>query len=130
MRLDGRRTDALRPVKLELGYTAYAEGSVLITQGRTAVLCNATVEDRLPAWLLREGAEHGWVTAEYGMLPRSTHTCSPRETTPQARTQEIRRLIARNLRAAVDRAYAAVACVSWPGVQYRHDIAHRALARG
>ncbi|PKO22637.1 MAG: ribonuclease PH [Chloroflexi bacterium HGW-Chloroflexi-1] len=102
MRIDGRRTDALRPVKLELGYTAYAEGSVLITQGRTAVLCNATVEDRLPAWLLREGAEHGWVTAEYGMLPRSTHTRSPRETTPQARTQEIRRLIARSLRAAVD----------------------------
>ncbi len=105
MRDDGRRTDELRPLKLELGYTRYAEGSVLISQGQTVVLCNATVEDRLPGWMMRGGgeeAERGWVTAEYGMLPRSTHTRTPRETTPQPRTQEIRRLIARSLRASVD----------------------------
>jgi ribonuclease PH len=102
MRTDGRRHDQLRPVKLEIGYTRYAEGSVLISQGNTVVLCNATVEDRLPAWLEREGRNKGWVTAEYAMLPRSTHTRSPRETTPQARTQEIRRLVGRSLRAAVD----------------------------
>jgi ribonuclease PH len=102
MRPDGRRYDQLRPVKMELGYTRYAEGSVLITQGNTVVLCNATVEDRLPPWMEREGTNRGWITAEYAMLPRSTHTRSPRETTPQARTQEIRRLIGRSLRAAVD----------------------------
>jgi ribonuclease PH len=113
MRIDGRRTEELRPLKLELGYTRYAEGSVLITQGQTVVLCNATVEDRLPPWMQRaqprasgavggEEVERGWVTAEYGMLPRSTHSRMARETTPQARTQEIRRLIARSLRAGVD----------------------------
>jgi ribonuclease PH len=102
MRIDGRRVDELRPLKLELGYTRYAEGSVLITQGQTVVLCNATVEDRLPPWMQREEGERGWVTAEYSMLPRSTHTRTARETTPQARTQEIRRLIARSLRAGVD----------------------------
>jgi ribonuclease PH len=106
MRIDGRRTNELRPLKLELGYTRYAEGSVLITQGQTVVLCNATVEERLPPWMARqaggEEAERGWVTAEYSMLPRSTHTRTPRETTPQPRTQEIRRLIARSLRASVD----------------------------
>ncbi len=102
MRSDGRRSDQLRSVQMELGYTRYAEGSVLISQGNTVVLCNATVEERLPAWMEREGANRGWVTAEYAMLPRSTHTRSPRETTPQARTQEIRRLIGRSLRAGVD----------------------------
>jgi ribonuclease PH len=106
MRIDGRRTDELRPLKLELGYTRYAEGSVLITQGQTVVLCNATVEDRLPPWMSRPAAgdevERGWVTAEYNMLPRSTHSRTPRETTPQPRTQEIRRLIGRSLRASVD----------------------------
>jgi ribonuclease PH len=114
MRIDGRRTDELRPLRLELGYTRYAEGSVLITQGQTVVLCNATVEDRLPPWMSRaalprasneaggDEVERGWVTAEYGMLPRSTHSRTSRETTPQARTQEIRRLIARSLRAGVD----------------------------
>jgi ribonuclease PH len=101
MRPDGRHHDQLRNVKMELGYTRYAEGSVLISQGNTVVLCNATVEDRLPPWMEREGANRGWITAEYAMLPRSTHTRSPRETTPQARTQEIRRLIGRSLRAAV-----------------------------
>ena len=102
MRIDGRRTDELRPVRLELDYTRYAEGSVLIRQGETVVLCTATVEDRLPPWMLKEIGERGWVTGEYSMLPRSTVTRSPRETTPQARTQEIRRLIGRSLRAAVD----------------------------
>ncbi len=102
MRPDGRRRDELRPVTMELGYNRYAEGSVLITQGNTVVLCNASIEDRLPPWMEREGANRGWITAEYAMLPRSTHIRSPRETTPQARTQEIRRLIGRSLRAAVD----------------------------
>ncbi len=102
MRIDGRRSDELRPVKIELGYTRYAEGSALITQGQTVVLCNASIEDRLPAWMQREEGERGWVTAEYAMLPRSTHTRTPRETIPQPRTQEIRRLIARSLRASVD----------------------------
>lgn len=102
MRSDGRRHDELRNVKMEIGYTRYAEGSVLIAQGNTVVLCNATVEDRLPPWMERESANRGWITAEYAMLPRSTHTRSARETTPQARTQEIRRLIGRSLRAAVD----------------------------
>ena len=102
MRGDARRREQLRPVKLDLGYTRYAEGSVLISQGNTVVLCNATVEERLPPWMDRDAAAKGWVTAEYAMLPRSTHTRSTRETTPQARTQEIRRLIGRSLRAAVD----------------------------
>jgi ribonuclease PH len=102
MRVDGRRTAELRPVRLELGYTRYAEGSVLISQGQTVVLCNASVEERLPAWMQVNGQAGGWVTAEYSMLPRSTHTRTPRETTPQARTQEIRRIVGRSLRAAVD----------------------------
>jgi ribonuclease PH len=86
-----------------LGYTRYAEGSVLVSQGNTRVLCNATVEDRLPRWMVERGDKRGWVTAEYGMLPRSTHTRTPRETgVPQARTQEIKRLIGRSLRAAVN----------------------------
>ena len=102
MRIDGRRPDELRPVKLETGYTRYAEGSILISQGDTVVLCNATVENRLPRWLMRSAEEHGWVTAEYAMLPRSTNTRTGRETTPRPRTQEIRRLIGRSLRAAVD----------------------------
>jgi ribonuclease PH len=101
MRIDGRRTDQLRPTKLEVGYTRWAEGSVLIAQDETVVLCNASVEDRLPPWMQRENGSRGWITAEYSMLPRSTNTRTPRETAPQARTQEIRRLIARSLRAAV-----------------------------
>jgi ribonuclease PH len=88
---------------MEVGYTAYAEGSVLVTQGGTVVLCNASIEEgRLPAWLAAAETPRGWVTAEYSMLPRSTHTRTPRESTPQARTQEIRRLVGRSLRAAVD----------------------------
>ncbi len=101
MRTDGRHTDQLRSVRLELGYTRYAEGSVLISQGNTVVLCNATVDDRVPPWMLQQTGDRGWVTGEYSMLPRSTLTRNPRETTPQPRTQEIRRLIGRSLRAAV-----------------------------
>jgi len=102
MRNNGRHVDELRPVRLETGYSRYAEGSCLITQGQTVVLCNATVEEKLPAWMQKGNGAQGWVTAEYSMLPRSTVTRTPRETTPQARTQEIRRLIGRSLRAAVD----------------------------
>ncbi len=103
MRQDGRKPDELRPVRFELNYTRYAEGSVLISQGHTHVLCNASVEEKLPPWMSKPNSNRGWVTAEYSMLPRSTHTRTPRETaTPQARTQEIKRLVGRSLRAAVN----------------------------
>lgn len=100
MRIDDRAPDELRPVKMTPGYVEYPEGSVLIEMGKTRVLCSVSVEERVPAWLV--GQNQGWITAEYAMLPRSTHTRSPRETTPGARSQEIRRLIGRSLRAAVD----------------------------
>lgn len=100
MHADGRAADELRPVKLTPGYVDYAEGSVLIEVGNTRVLCSVSVEERVPAWLM--GRNQGWLTAEYAMLPRATHTRTPRELTPGARSQEIRRLIGRSLRAAVD----------------------------
>lgn len=93
----------LRPVRIRRNYTKHAEGSVLIEQGDTHVLCNASVEARVPPYL--EGTGKGWVTAEYAMLPRSTHTRSRRESRqggPRGRTQEISRLIGRSLRCAVD----------------------------
>lgn len=100
-RIDGRANDQLRPVKLIPNFLDYAEGSVLITMGNTRVLCAATVEERVPPWLVGQG--EGWVTAEYAMLPRATLTRTPRETSGlSGRTQEIRRLIGRSLRAAVD----------------------------
>ena len=105
-RPDGRLSDQLRPVSFTPGYTDYAEGSVLVTMGApghtggTRVLCNASVEDKVPPWLVGKG--QGWLTAEYSLLPRSTHTRTPRETTPSGRTQEIRRLIGRSLRVCVD----------------------------
>lgn len=100
-RPDGRRADELRPAKFTLDYIDYPEGSVLIEVGRTRVLCNVSVEDRVPAWMSGSGV--GWLTAEYAMLPRSTHTRTSRETLGlRGRTQEIRRLIGRSLRAAVD----------------------------
>ncbi len=102
MRIDNRKNDELRPVTITPGYVDYAEGSVLIQAGRTRVLCAATVQPGVPRWL--DGQGKGWVTAEYAMLPRATHTRTPRETTPSARSQEIRRLIGRSLRAAVDTA--------------------------
>jgi ribonuclease PH len=101
MRLDGRARDALRPVKMTPGYVIHPEGSVLIEMGKTRVLCNASVLTEVPPWLA--GTGRGWVTAEYALLPRSTHTRTPRETKGlQGRTQEIRRLIGRSLRLAVD----------------------------
>ena len=93
--------DELRPVTIETGSTPYAEGSCLISMGNTRVLCAASVEEGLPRW--REASGHGWVTAEYSMLPRSTHTRTSRERNgPRGRTQEIQRLIGRSLRAVTD----------------------------
>ena len=101
MRIDGRANDALRPVAIMPGYLAYAEGSALITCGQTKVLCAATVESTVPGWL--GGSGRGWVTGEYAMLPRATASRTRRETKGlSGRTQEIRRLIGRSLRAAVD----------------------------
>ena len=102
-RPSGRRPDQLREVSLETGYTRHAEGSVLIKMGDTHVLCNASVLDKVPPFL--KGKGQGWVTAEYGMLPRSTHTRSDREAArgkQSGRTQEIQRLIGRSLRAVFD----------------------------
>jgi ribonuclease PH len=102
-RADSRAADALRPVTIESGYLRHAEGSALISMGHTRVLCAASVETRVPGFL--RGTGSGWVTAEYGMLPRSTHTRSDREAArgrQGGRTMEIQRLIGRSLRAAVD----------------------------
>jgi len=98
MRPDGRRPDELRPVRITPDYNLYAEGSVLIECGSTRLICTASVEEKVPPFL--EGQGKGWVTAEYGMLPRSTHTRTSRNT--GGRGQEIQRLIGRALRAAVD----------------------------
>lgn len=103
-RPSGRTADQLRPVSIERHYTRHAEGSVLISFGETRVLCTASVEDRVPPFL--RGKNEGWVTAEYGMLPRATHTRSGREAArgkQGGRTLEIQRLIGRSLRACVDR---------------------------
>ena len=103
MRPSGRPSDALRPVSLEPGVAKYAEGSCLARFGDTHVLCTATVEERVPPFLRNTG--RGWVTAEYGMLPRSTHTRTDREAArgrQSGRTQEIQRLIGRSLRAVAD----------------------------
>jgi len=101
-RPSGRAADSLRAVALETGVNKYAEGSCLAKFGDTHVLCLATVEDRVPPWL--KGAGRGWVTAEYGMLPRATDTRTDRETRRgvSGRTQEIQRLIGRSLRAVTD----------------------------
>lgn len=100
-RHDGRRPDQLRPTTLELGVAPYAEGSCLISTGETRVLCAASVVVGVPPWRERSGA--GWVTAEYAMLPRATHTRSGRERNgPKGRTQEIQRLIGRSLRSVTD----------------------------
>ncbi len=103
MRPNDRALDQTRPIKITRHYTAYAEGSVLVEFGNTKVLCNATVEENVPRWLKGQGK--GWVTAEYGMLPRATNTRTRREATlgkQGGRTMEIQRLIARSLRAVVD----------------------------
>jgi ribonuclease PH len=102
-RLNGRRPDELRPVRIQRGFTKHAEGSVLVEFGDTKVLCTASVEERVPPFLKDTG--RGWVTAEYGMLPRSTNTRTDREAArgkQSGRTQEIQRLIGRSLRAVVD----------------------------
>jgi ribonuclease PH len=102
-RADGRSPDALRPVIITRGYTKHAEGSALIEFGATKVVCTASIEERVPPFLKGKGG--GWLTAEYGMLPRSTHTRSEREAArgkQSGRTLEIQRLIGRSLRAVVD----------------------------
>jgi ribonuclease PH len=102
-RSNGRQAGALRPTSLQRGYTRHAEGSVLVSFGDTKVLCNASVEERVPPH--KRGSGEGWVTAEYGMLPRSTHTRSDREAArgkQSGRTQEIQRLIGRSLRSVFD----------------------------
>jgi len=103
MRPSGRAPDQLRPVSLEPGFSRYAEGSCLVRFGETHVLCTASVDEKVPPWMRNSGK--GWVTAEYGMLPRSTHTRTDREAArgkQSGRTQEIQRLIGRALRAVVD----------------------------
>ncbi len=103
MRPSGRATDQLRDIVLEPGFAKYAEGSCMARFGETHVLCAATVEERVPGWMRDSGK--GWVTAEYGMLPRSTHTRTNREAARGAqsgRTQEIQRLVGRSLRAVTD----------------------------
>ena len=103
MRPSGRAPNQMRDVTIELNFNKHAEGSCLIKFGYTHVICMATVEDRVPPWL--RGADHGWVTAEYGMLPRSTNSRTNREATrggQGGRTHEIQRLIGRSLRAITD----------------------------
>jgi len=101
MRIDNRPADVLRSVKITPNYTAYAEGSVLVEFGNTKVICTASIESGVPQFL--KGTGKGWVTAEYGMLPRSTHTRIRRDKAASSgRTQEIQRLIGRSLRAVTD----------------------------
>ncbi len=103
MRPSGRETGQMRALRFDTNYTMHAEGSVLAEFGNTRVLCTASVEDRVPAWMRNSG--RGWVTGEYGMLPRSTHTRSGREAArgkQGGRTLEIQRLIGRSLRAVTD----------------------------
>ena len=103
MRPSGRAADQMREIRLEPGFTRHAEGSCLVSFGHTRVLCTASVEEKVPPFLRGKG--QGWVTAEYGMLPRATHTRGNREAArgkQSGRTQEIQRLIGRSLRAVVD----------------------------
>jgi len=103
MRPSGRKPDELRPVAIDRHYTRHAEGSVLVAFGDTRVICTASVEEGVPGFL--RGRGQGWVTAEYGMLPRATHTRTDREAArgkQSGRTQEIQRLIGRSLRAVTD----------------------------
>jgi ribonuclease PH len=105
IRSDGRRPDELRPVSIEPNYLEYAEGSVLISVGKTRVLCAASIEDRVPQWMKGRGT--GWVTAEYAMLPRATQDRTQREASKGrlgGRTHEIQRIIGRALRAVTDMA--------------------------
>lgn len=100
-RIDNRQPDQLRPLSIERGFMTHAEGSALIKMGNTHVICTASIEERVPPFLV--GKQQGWVTSEYAMLPRATHTRSQRETRgAKGRTQEIQRLIGRSLRSVVD----------------------------
>ena len=103
MRHDGRKNNELRKIDFTVNYTKHAEGSVLAIFGDTKVLCTASVESNVPRWIRGQGS--GWITAEYGMLPRATHTRSNREATrgkQSGRTQEIQRLIGRAMRGAIN----------------------------
>ncbi len=103
-RIDGRKPDQLRPIRIERDYLIYPEGSVRIEMGKTQVICTASVEDKVPPFL--RGTGQGWVTAEYAMLPRATQTRTPRDSVvrgrPAGRSFEIQRMIGRSLRAALD----------------------------
>lgn len=103
MRYDGRANDSARPISMERDYVIYPEGSVLLSFGHTRVLCNVSIDHKVPQWL--KGRGQGWVTAEYAMLPRATHQRTQRESRgskPNSRALEISRLIGRSLRAVVD----------------------------
>ncbi|MBI6545831.1 MAG: ribonuclease PH [Cyanobacteria bacterium NC_groundwater_1444_Ag_S-0.65um_54_12] len=105
MRVDGRKPDELRPIIFQRGFTRYAEGSVLVCYGETKVLCNASLVDKVPFHVKEERPGEGWITAEYALLPRSTHDRTTREAVAgkiSGRTHEIQRLIGRSLRMAVD----------------------------
>jgi len=103
IRPDDRSPHALRPITFQINYTRWAEGSVLAQFGDTHVLCNATLENSLPVWLRQADKKQGWLTAEYAMLPRSTHQRTQQEQRwPKGRTQEISRLIGRSLRMGVN----------------------------
>ena len=104
-RTDGRANDQARPLEIKTEYTMFAEGSFLVSSGNTKIICTASVDNKVPDWLLNKDkiARHGWVTAEYGMLPRSTGSRRKRETEKiDGRSQEIQRLIGRSLRSVVD----------------------------
>lgn len=102
-RFDGRNNDQLRPVSFKPDYVEYPEGSVLVSFGKTRVLCNVSIDEKVPAWLDDSELARGWITAEYALLPRSTTTRVKRETMGlSGRTQEIKRLIGRSLRAGFD----------------------------
>ena len=118
MRPSGRATDQLRPVSLEIGVNKHAEGSCLVRFGDTQVLCTASIEENVPPWLRKSGK--GWVTAEYGMLPRATTTRTNREAArgkQSGRTQEIQRLIGRSLRAVTDLKAMGEIQITGPGIQ-------------
>ena len=103
MRKYGRKFTELRPISIIPHYSDYAEGSVLISQGGTKILCNATIQEDVPKWILTQGKVHGWVTAEYAMLPRATQQRKDREILrPSGRSMEIQRLVGRSLRASLD----------------------------
>lgn len=104
-RIDGRRPDQLRPVKIHTDYVSQAAGSVLIEMGNTRVLCAASIEDAVPRWMRDQGVTGGWITAEYSMLPYATTPRKPREVTRgkvEGRTQEIQRLVGRALRSVIN----------------------------